>query len=164
LIVVFGCFIMVRVAVGGTFEFLHLGHRRLLAQACELAGSGGEVVVGVTSDSFALLKGRCVEDFDVRCGRVWDFVSGFDVHVSLMRLDDAFGPALEGDFDYIVVSPGTFSTVVALNKLRCEKGLPVIEVVCVDYVLAEDGLPISSSRVARGEIDIDGRLIYHDNL
>jgi pantetheine-phosphate adenylyltransferase len=155
--------VMARVAVGGTFEFLHLGHQRLLERACRLAVDG-EVVVGVTSDEFASSKDRRVEGFDVRCGRVRDFVAGFGVRFSVVMLEDAFGPALWEDFDYIVVSPETRSTAVLLNERRRRRGLSEIEVVCVDYVLAEDGVPISSSRIARGEIDEYGRLIHHDNL
>jgi pantetheine-phosphate adenylyltransferase len=37
--------------------------------------------------------------------------------------------------------------------------LKEIELVLVDYVLAEDGLPISSSRIKRGEIDEHGKVL-----
>lgn len=158
--VVFWSF-MARVAVGGTFEFLHRGHQRLLVRSCELAGSSGEVVVGVTSDEFASRRGRCVEGFDVRAGRVWEFLSHCGVRFSVVKLEDVFGPALWEDFDYIVVSPETYSTAVLLNGERRRRGLSEIEVVCVDFVLADDGLPISSSRIASGEIDEQG-CVHHD--
>ncbi|RQD81094.1 phosphopantetheine adenylyltransferase, partial [Methanosalsum natronophilum] len=44
---------MSTVAVGGTFEYLHYGHKKLLEKAVELATSGGEVHIGVTSDKMA---------------------------------------------------------------------------------------------------------------
>ena len=39
--------------VGGTFDPLHDGHKRLLTRSFELAGPEGDVVIGLTSDSFA---------------------------------------------------------------------------------------------------------------
>ena len=150
---------MIRVAVGGTFEFLHPGHRKVLARACEIA-KAGEVAIGITSNRFASLKSHHVADFDVRCRQVLNFVSGFDVNATIVQLNDAFGPALNDCFDYIVVSPETFSVAVELNKKRKERFLPEIEIICVDYVLAQDGKPISSSRIANGEIDVNGMPLH----
>ncbi len=42
--------------VGGTFESLHDGHKRLLTRWFELPGPDGPVVIGLTSDSFASRK------------------------------------------------------------------------------------------------------------
>ena len=46
---------MVRIAVGGTFDPLHDGHKALLKKAVELS-RGGELVVGLTSDEMAKKK------------------------------------------------------------------------------------------------------------
>ena len=143
---------MVRVAVGGTFEFLHLGHRTVLTHACRLA-SDGELVIGITSDRFASEKDRRVASFAERRKGVLDLLSNFDVNAKVVELDDPFGPALIEDFDYLIVSPETLPNAERLNKLREEKGLDKIKLVCVDYVLAFDGRPISSTRIAKGEID-----------
>ncbi|HHI30092.1 phosphopantetheine adenylyltransferase [Methanosarcinales archaeon ex4572_44] len=147
---------MVRVAVGGTFEFLHLGHRTVLTHACRLA-SDGELVIGITSDRFASLKDRHVASFADRYKQVLNLISSFDVNATVVQLDDPFGPALTEDFDYIIVSIETLPNAERLNKLREEKGLDKIKVVCVDYVLAFDGKPISSTRIAKGEIDRWGK-------
>lgn len=40
---------MPKVAVGGTFQYLHDGHARLIEKAFEIAGSG-KVYIGLTSD------------------------------------------------------------------------------------------------------------------
>ncbi|HIP62584.1 MAG TPA: phosphopantetheine adenylyltransferase, partial [Archaeoglobus profundus] len=66
---------------------------------------------------------------------------------------------LEIDFDYIVVSPETYPVALMINKKREELGKRPIKIVKVDFVLAEDGKPISSTRIKNGEIDRYGRLI-----
>jgi pantetheine-phosphate adenylyltransferase len=62
------------------------------------------------------------------------------------------------DYDYIVVSPETHPVALKINQLRSEKNMKEIEVVRVDFVLADDKIPISSTRIAHGEIDIHGHL------
>jgi len=73
-------------------------------------------------------------------------------------LNTPYGPTLEEDFDYIVVSPETYPVALKINCVREEKGKKPLEIVYVDYVMAEDGVPISSTRIAKGEIDRHGRL------
>jgi len=38
------------------------------------------------------------------------------------KLNDPYGPALEEDFDYIIVSPETYPVALKMNRIREEKG------------------------------------------
>ncbi|MGA9141272.1 MAG: phosphopantetheine adenylyltransferase, partial [Methanocella sp.] len=139
----------VRVAVGGTFQPLHDGHKLLLRTAYDI---DGQVDIGLTSDQMARsARIRNVEPYAVREQRIKEWVEkklGKQPHIT--KLEDPYGTALTDDYDYIVVSPETVPTAVKINELRKEKGLKPITIVRVDYVLAEDGRPISSTRIVGG--------------
>ena len=149
---------MARVVVGGTFDPLHDGHRALLMKACELSRGGG-LLIGLTSDRMAKKKNHKVDDYRTRYDSIVRFTEAQGVEPVIIKLDDPYGPTLCDDFDYIVVSPETHPTAIKINEIRRKKGMKPIEIVLVDYVLAEDGLPISSTRIGRGEIDEHGRVL-----
>jgi pantetheine-phosphate adenylyltransferase len=149
---------MARVAVGGTFDPLHDGHIALLMKAIELS-RGGELLVGLTSDKMAQNKMHHVSGYRSRYDAVMRFIKKQGIAPVIVKLDDPYGPTITEDFDILVVSPETHPVGLKINKIREEKKLGQIEIVLVDYVLADDGLPISSTRIKRGEIDEHGRVL-----
>lgn len=146
-------------ATGGTFDRLHAGHRRLLERSFEL---GDEVVIGLTSDEFARRHGKAPAlPYEERKSRLEAFLRerfpgrGY----SIAKLHDFFGPGIASrDVDALVASPETGKRVGLANSLRAERGFPPLELVVIDWVRAEDGAPISSTRIREGEIDEEGRL------
>jgi len=152
---------MSRVAVGGTFNPLHDGHKALLIRAYQLS-KGDEVLIGITSNAMAEKKYHGVEDWDARRHEVMSFMQDTLGATPLtVRLDDPFGLTIDEDFDYLVVSPETEPTAHLINTRRAEQGKQPIHIELVEYVLAGDGRPISSTRVLRGEIDIHGNMLQH---
>ena len=149
---------MARVAVGGTFDPLHDGHKALLTKAVEL-GRDGELLIGLTSDEMARNKVHEVNDYRSRYDEVMKFINENGVIPRIVKLEDPYGPTIHEDFDYIVVSPETRPAGLKINKIRRKKGLKQVKIVLVDYVLAEDGLPISSTRIRNGEIDNHGKVL-----
>ena len=152
---------MSRVAVGGTFNPLHDGHKALLTRAYQLS-SGGELLIGITSNEMARKKYHEVEDWEVRKQTVMDFIQDtFGSSPLIVRLDDPFGPTIDEDFDYLVVSHETEPTAHLINTRRAELEKRPINIERIEYVLAGDGRPISSTRVLQGEIDIHGNPLQH---
>ena len=149
---------MPRVAVGGTFDPLHDGHKALLLRAVEL-GRGGELLIGLTSDKLAKNKNHEVDDYRSRYNEVMNFIKGQCVIPLIVKLDDPYGPTIIEDFDYLVVSPETHPIGLKINRIRTEKNMKTLKLVLVDYVLADDGLPISSTRIRNGEIDNHGKVL-----
>ncbi|MDK2891958.1 phosphopantetheine adenylyltransferase [Methanohalophilus sp.] len=151
---------MPRIAVGGTFEFLHDGHKRLLRKAFELAESG-TVDIGVTSNAMAQKRGREILDYTKRLKQLKDYLDHIQVKKEsyrIQKLEDPYGTTLTDNYDYIVVSPETYPVALKINEIRKQKGLDEITIVKIDYVLADDEIPISSTRIVKGEIDIHGHL------
>jgi pantetheine-phosphate adenylyltransferase len=152
---------MSRVAVGGTFNPIHDGHKALLARAHQLS-IGGELIIGITSDEMAQKKYHGAEDCQIRKQKLARFMlDTFGARPKIVILNNPFGPTLQEDFDYLVVSPETEHVAVSLNCQRVELGKRPIEIVRVEYELAWDGRPISSTRILKGEIDIHGKLLQH---
>ncbi len=145
-----------KIAVGGTFDKFHIGHQRLLAKAFELSD---EVLVGVTSDEFARSKGK-IEPCNQRMSNLRSTLEKFHGHYSLSRLDDPFGPAIvNDDLEALVVSEETEPTARIINDIRKQKGMKPLDIIIISMVLAEDGKPVSSTRIRKGEIDIKGTIL-----
>ncbi|MCX8204081.1 MAG: phosphopantetheine adenylyltransferase [Candidatus Nezhaarchaeota archaeon] len=150
-----------KVAVGGTFDRLHRGHKALLERAFSV---GMEVLIGVASDEMVESKhtSACrVASFEERVAKLVSFISGrgWLSRARILKIESPEGVLLEDpSIEALVVSEETLRRGLDINRKRVEKGLPPYELEVVDMVLAEDGRPISSSRIRAGEIDEEGRL------
>jgi pantetheine-phosphate adenylyltransferase len=143
-----------KVAVGGTFDKFHQGHRMLLEKAFQVAE---QVLIGVTSDEFGGQKGE-IEPCNVRMSNLNTLLEGHSDYV-IARLEEHYGPTIEDEtIEAIVVSPETEPTAQKINQIRKEKGMKPLDIVKIGMVLAEDGKPISSTRIRKGEINPDGSL------
>ena len=152
-----------KVCIGGTFDFLHDGHKNLINKAFEIAGENGFVFIGLTTNKITKRKKTVVKIKD-RQKQLQEYLieKRFNNRASIKPIKDKYGPSIDGDFDAIVVSPETFETAQEINQKRADNGKKPLKIIKIPYVLAEDGQPISSSRIFRGEIDKNGHVIKHD--
>lgn len=117
-----------------------------------------EIFVGVTSGPLAA-RNRVVSSWEVRAGTVAAYLreQGFAGELTLRELTGPMGPAKDGPFDAIIVSPETAGGAAAINQFRKEHGLPLLQITVVPHLLGEDKLPISATAVSEGRIDRNGK-------
>ncbi len=153
-----------KVMVGGTFDPLHDGHKRLITRSFELAGDKGSVTIGLTTDHFARRKCHPVREYAARKASLENYIRecGFSAHYQIEPLNDRYGSAISENFDALVVSEETLPIAREINSLRDEKGKRKVDIHQITCVLADDDRWISSTRIYRGEIDEHGRLLHHD--
>jgi pantetheine-phosphate adenylyltransferase len=149
------------VALGGTFDPVHDGHRKLFERAFEL----GDVTVGLTSDELAPKTRhveRYVRPYDRRKrdleAELAPRAAEHGREFAVRELTEPTGIAVEPEFDALIVSPETKAGGDQINEIRRENGHDPLELVVVDHVPAEDGERISSTRIVAGEIDEHGNL------
>jgi pantetheine-phosphate adenylyltransferase len=145
--------------VGGSFDRLHRGHKELLDLACKVAES---LVVGLADGP--LIESKPLADkilpFEEREASLREFLSSKGVPYEIVKIFDPVGPAADiEEADAIVVSTESYKGALAVNERRRQKGLSELKIIVIPLILAEDGKPISSSRIRRGEIDTEGRLL-----
>ncbi|NPE30826.1 phosphopantetheine adenylyltransferase [Methanococcoides sp. SA1] len=151
---------MGRTAVGGTFEFLHDGHTALIRKAFEMA-EGDIVDIGLTSDEMARQKNRNIPDITTRKKNLTNFIEQLGIpekRYNIQTLKNPYGSTLEENYEFIVVSPETHPVALKINEIRKAAGRTEIKIVSINYVMADDDVPISSTRIGQGEIDVHGHL------
>lgn len=139
-----------KVALGGTFDLLHTGHKTLILKAFELSNN---VVIGITTDKFS--KKQTFEDQNLRLKKLLAFLRGRKYKIGW--LDDIFGTTLDdSSIEALIVSPETKHAGQVINKERAKRGLKELDIAVVPFVKDEIGNVISSTRIRNGEISPEG--------
>jgi len=152
------------VAMGGTFDVLHNGHKQLLRKAFTV---GRRVMIGVTCDEFArsLHKPHKVDPYAKRKTDLERLLKRWNVlsRAVIVPLQDRYGPTVNGStIDALIVSRRTLKTGDEINSQRKARGLKPLEIIPINLLLAEDRRPISSTRIRRGKIDRRGKLVQSE--
>jgi pantetheine-phosphate adenylyltransferase len=150
------------VAIGGTFDHLHLGHKSLILNAFQY---GKRVVIGVTSDEFLKRSGKSgIQPLQMRIDKLKDFLIEKKLidEASFIILNDSYGPIIKDPgIEGIVVSRETLPKAEKANRIRAIKNIPQMTIYLINDVLALDKQLISSTRIRNKEIDEKGNLIRY---
>lgn len=141
------------VVLGGTFDRLHDGHRRLLKASAEMARE--RIVVGVC-DGLMLAKKEfphLIQPLEIRMKAIEDCIKLIKpgLKVQLEPIFDPYGPSIvDEDLDAIIVSKETLNGGLSVNKKRAEKGMSQLKVEIVDLLPGcRSGEKLSSSSLRR---------------
>lgn len=128
------------VALGGTFDHLHAGHKILLSMAAWIASA--KVIVGVTDDE--LLKNKSnknvLESMTVRMERTRSFLQLFrpDLEYEIVPLRDVYGPTgWDPNVQALVVSMETLPGATAIDNKRSAESLPPLRTFVIDVISSE---------------------------
>lgn len=154
------------VFVGGTFDRIHKGHESLFKKALE---EGEHVTVGLTSDQFIQNHKPTVivQPYEKRKSALINFLDSkrWLERATIIPIDDPFEPAASSaHFDAIVVTADNKVRGHEINAKRLDKNLDGLVLLEVPIVKAEDGEPISSTRIKSGVVDPDGKLVMPEHL
>ncbi|KAJ7063422.1 hypothetical protein C8F01DRAFT_1250969 [Mycena amicta] len=129
------------VALGGTFDHLHAGHKILLSMGAWLASQ--KLIVGVTDDALLVRKAHAevLEPLSERIAAVRAFLNTFrpGLLYDIVPINDVYGPTgWDPNIQALVVSKETASGAASIASHRAEHGLPALETFTIDVISATD--------------------------
>ncbi|HEX7542988.1 MAG TPA: pantetheine-phosphate adenylyltransferase [Patescibacteria group bacterium] len=147
------------VVIGGTFDHFHAGHKALLEESFKV---GKKITIGIAMEELYKNKflSEIIETFEIRKKSVSEFLKkkGWFKRAKLISFSHFTGGADKSkNIDAIIVSKETYPNAFRINQLREKNKLPLLEIITINDVLAEDGKLISSDRIRAGEIDKNGK-------
>ncbi len=149
-----------KVVLGGTFDRLHVGHKALLSVALQV---GGPVAIGLTTDDYLRANpkpgGGRIRAYAQRRRALtaWLRAHAPRRRWTVVPLRDPFGRSITPGVRVLVASVETRLGALAVNRERRRRGLPLLRVVLVPLVLADDLAPVTSTRIRARVVDTSGR-------
>lgn len=146
---------------GGTFDLLHKGHKDFLQFALS---KSKKILLGLTSDRYIALQAKgTTQTFQERKKALVDFLKKEKVieRVAIAAIDTIYIPPAWDTLpiEAIIASAHTKWGADAINEKRVTQGERQLSIILAPFVYAQDGEPISATRVRNGVIDREGRLL-----
>ncbi len=180
--------------LAGTFDGLHAGHRAILTRAFAegkrvTIGLTTDAFVRAYKPRLSLRDrshGEAISAKGIAAATSWPRNDTIAIHpfeqrkralegwlgkqgvldrATVIPIADPYEPAASmPDLDALIVTPENRKRGEHINALRYALGVSPLALIEVPMVEAQDGKPVSSTRLRNGEIDSDGRLIMPEEL
>eukprot|EP00981_Chlorochromonas_danica_P010785 scaffold3412_cov171-Ochromonas_danica.AAC.3 len=133
------------VAVGGSFDNLHNGHRKLLMFAAALCRD--TLTIGITNDTMLVHKANAdfINSYEDRVDSVRKYLVEIKPNLSLRiaQLHEPYGPAItDPHLQALIVSSETILGAFQINSIRHERGFSPMKIVVLNRA---DAAILSSS-------------------
>ncbi|RNF27285.1 pantetheine-phosphate adenylyltransferase [Trypanosoma conorhini] len=140
------------VALGGTFDHLHAGHKLLLTTALFYATTS--LRVGITLEVMLARKqyGSYIESFEARRDAVTEFLHSVRTDIELRVVgitEPSGGTNRDAEVEALVVSPETAGAVASINTERASHGLKPLDCIQIPCVGTDGDDLISSTKLRR---------------
>lgn len=149
--------------LGGTFDHLHIGHKKLI----DIAFNQSEkIIIGLATEKLYRQKflAGLIDAYQIRESELKKYLQekNYLPRAEIIPLEDIFGPSLKiKDINAVFVTQTTLPNAKIINDKRLEAGLTPLEIITVPFVKDDSGETITSERIRLGEIDRNGH-IYAD--
>lgn len=148
------------IAIGGTFDHFHKGHKSLINTAFE---NGKKVTIGIATEELYRNKlfFKTIESYKIRKKSVSEYLvkKSWRSRASIISFSDFTGGADKKEqIDAIVVSRLTYQNALRINELREKNKLNKLRIIIIKDVLTEDEKILSSERIRSGEVNRKGEI------
>ncbi|KAM3141014.1 hypothetical protein pb186bvf_006815 [Paramecium bursaria] len=137
-----------RAANGGTFDYLHNGHKILLS--ISLLAVSNHLTIGITGEELLQKKKNkeFIQSYDTRQLCVKEFCSLFKpkIDIYLAKLVEPAGPTKDGEYEGIILTKETESAKDYINNLRIQNNLNQLDSYTINMIV-ENEQKLSSTQL-----------------
>lgn len=142
------------IAVGGTFDRLHNGHKALLKRALDLSEY---IVIGLATEQMFSRKkySEIIQAYLERKKGIESYLSeqGALRRACIMPLQNSYGILLtKAGIEAVLAGEEKASVIDDINRKRIEIGLKALDKIVLGNILGEDGEKMSSTKLREREI------------
>jgi cytidyltransferase-like protein len=150
-------------AFGGTFDHLHIGHKKFIDTAFS---QSKKLIIGITTQNFNNKKHveNAIQDLNARKNQLVSYLSekNFLSRADIVFIDDIYGPTInDPSIQAIFVTDENATNAEKINEIRRKKGLSNLKIELIKYYTGDDQKIVASSLIRRGTLDRHGRNYFN---
>lgn len=143
--------------LGGTFDHLHAGHKRILDFAFHIAA---QVTIGIVENPIEEKPYQAtVESNQMRREAINSYITQnkLSKRAHIVTINDIYGPAADDpNFDVIVTTKETKPNAQKVNTKRLTNNLPLLAIETVPFLKSLDNQILRARRIRKGEVSRHG--------